>query len=130
MNQRENIYRCNVCGNIVEMVHASKGQLVCCGQPMELLTEKTEDAGFEKHVPVVTEENSKANIKVGSIPHPMEPEHYIEWIELDVGDKIHRAFLKPGQAPETKFCMPKSPGARVREYCTVHGLWANNDLGK
>lgn len=128
MNQRENIYRCNVCGNIVEMVHAAKGELVCCGQPMELLVEKTQDEGYEKHVPVVEKEDGKAKIKIGAVPHPMLPEHYIEWIEVINDDRIRRVYLKPGDAPEARFCMPKSGGAIAREYCSVHGLWVNKEI--
>ncbi|MFH1997292.1 MAG: desulfoferrodoxin [Patescibacteria group bacterium] len=104
------IYKCNVCGNIVELIHEGGGELVCCGQPMELLKEKNTDEGLEKHVPVVDEDK----IKVGSIPHPMEDSHYIEWIEVSGC----RKYLKPGDKPEIEF-----KEGDVRAYCNIHGLW-------
>lgn len=114
MTKQKEIYRCNVCGNIVEVVHTGAGQLVCCGQPMELLVEKETDEGKEKHVPVI-----KGNkVLVGAVPHPMEESHYIEWIEVD----NCRVFLKPGDKPEAEFGEIKE-GALVRIYCNVHGLW-------
>jgi len=122
MTELKQVYRCNVCGNIVEVLHAGVGQLVCCGQPMELLKEKTEDTGLEKHVPVIEKTDSGFRVKVGSIQHPMEENHYIEWIELIVDDKIYRRFLKPGEKPEAGFEI-KAEKATSREYCSVHGLW-------
>lgn len=122
MVQLKEIYKCNVCGNIVEVVHASDGQLVCCGQPMELLTEKVQDAGNEKHVPVIEKTASGVKIKVGSIPHPMEEKHYIEWIELYADGAVYRRFLRPGEKPEAEFCVNAKVLA-ARAYCNVHGLW-------
>jgi superoxide reductase len=116
------IYKCNVCGNIVEVVHASDGQLVCCGQPMELLKEKVQDAGNEKHVPVIEKTASGVKIKVGSIPHPMEEKHYIEWIELHADGTVYRKFLRPGEKPEAEFCVTAKV-LTARAYCNVHGLW-------
>src|SRR4030042_4264292 len=104
MVKLKEIYKCNVCGNIVEVFHAGDGTLVCCGQPMELLTEKLQDAGNEKHVPVIEKTVTGVKVKVGSIPHPMEEKHYIEWIELHADDAAYRKFLKPGEAPEAEFC--------------------------
>ena len=122
MTQLNEVYRCEVCGNVVEVVHAGIGELVCCGQPMKKLTENTVDASKEKHVPVVEKTEDGILVKVGSVAHPMEGNHYIEWIEVVANGKVMRAHLKPGMAPEAKF---KFTGASftVREYCNLHGLW-------
>jgi len=122
MTELKQVYKCNVCGNIVEVLHAGAGQLVCCGQPMELLEEKTEDVGQEKHVPVIEKTETGVKVKVGSIPHPMEDKHYIEWVELIADGKIKRQFLAPGDAPEAEF-ETKAEKNEAREYCNVHGLW-------
>lgn len=122
MTQRKEIYKCEVCGNIVEMLHGADGELVCCGQPMKLFKENTVDAAKEKHVPVKEETADGLKVKVGSVPHPMEEKHYIEWIEVIDGDKYSRQFLKPGQAPEAVFKI-KGKGVAAREYCNLHGLW-------
>ena len=122
MTELRQIYRCNVCGNIIEVLHAGVGTLVCCGQPMELLTEKTEDAGLEKHVPVIEKTETGYLVKVGSIPHPMEEKHYIEWIELVTDGKLCRKFLKPDEKPEALFEV-KAEKVWAREYCNIHGLW-------
>jgi len=119
------VYRCNVCGNIVEVLHAGVGQLVCCGQPMELLKEKTEDIGLEKHVPVIERVGNKVKVKVGSVPHPMEQKHYIEWIEITADGKTCRKFLKPGEKPEAVF-ETKAEKIKAREYCNIHGLWKHS----
>ena len=125
MTQLNEIYKCNVCGNIVEMVHAGKGQLVCCGQPMQLMQANTVDASKEKHVPVVEKVEGGFLVKIGSEPHPMTPEHYIEWIELMKGDEVVvRKMLKPGDAPEFKFCC-RADKVNARAYCNLHGLWKN-----
>jgi superoxide reductase len=116
------IYKCEVCGNIVEMVHEGKGELVCCGKPMKLFKENTVDAAKEKHVPVFEKTADGIKAKVGSVAHPMEEKHYIEWIEVIVGDKVYKEFLKPGQAPEATFCI-SGDKFTVREYCNLHGLW-------
>jgi len=124
MTKKLEVYKCEVCGNIVEVIHTGVGQLVCCGQPMKLFEEKTEDQGQEKHVPVIEKTESGIKIKVGSIPHPMEDEHYIEWVEVIDGDNVQRKFLKPGEQPEAEFEV-KSEDIQVREYCNVHGLWSS-----
>jgi len=121
MTKELEVYRCNVCGNMVEVLHPGVGQLVCCGQPMELLEEKTEDVGREKHVPVVEETEKGIRVKVGSVPHPMEEKHYIEWIEVIADGKAYRKFLKPGEKPEAEFSI--SGKVVAREYCNIHGLW-------
>jgi len=122
MTKQKQIYKCNVCGNIVEVLHTGVGQLVCCNQPMELLEEKTEDVGQEKHVPVIEKTERGTRVKVSSIPHPMEKEHYIEWIEITINGKSCRKFLNPGDKPEVEFEV-KADRIEAREYCNLHGLW-------
>ncbi len=116
------IYKCDVCGNMVEVIHGGKGQLVCCGEPMTLLKENTTDAATEKHVPVIEKVDGGYKVKVGSVPHPMEDKHYIEWIELLAGEKSYRRFLEPGQEPEAVFHVDAEK-VSAREYCNIHGLW-------
>jgi superoxide reductase len=125
MTIQRQIYKCNVCGNIVEVLHAGKGELVCCGQPMVLLEEKSEDVGLEKHVPVIEKTEAGIKVKVGSVPHPMEEKHYIEWIEVIVDGKVYREFLKPGGKPEAEISV-KSEKVEAREYCNIHGLWKSS----
>ncbi len=120
----QQVYKCNVCGNIVEVLHAGVGTLVCCEQPMELLEEQTADASTEKHVPVIEKTATGLKVKVGSVPHPMEDKHYIEWIQVIADDKVYRAFLKPGAPPEAEFNVTADPIV-AREYCNIHGLWKN-----
>src|SRR5512136_767954 len=100
MTEKLEIYKCDVCGNIVEMTHEGDGELVCCGQPMKLFVANTVDAAKEKHVPVKEASGGGLTVKVGSVAHPMEEKHYIEWIEIVSGNKSYRQFLKPGEAPE------------------------------
>jgi len=107
---------------MVEVLHTGVGTLVCCGQPMELLAEKTEDVGLEKHVPVIEKTENGYLVKIGSISHPMEENHYIEWIELIADGKSCRKFLKPGEKPEAFFEV-KAEKVSAREYCNIHGLW-------
>ncbi|MBN2100906.1 desulfoferrodoxin [Candidatus Dojkabacteria bacterium] len=116
------IYRCPICGNIVEVLHSGAGALVCCGQEMELLDPKEKDEGLEKHVPVVERENGKVRVKVSSVEHPMEEEHYIEFIELLVDGRVYRQFLSPGDKPEAVFEVDGEE-MNAREYCNIHGLW-------
>ena len=115
------IYKCPICGNIVEVTHTGVGQLVCCGQPMILQTENTVDASLEKHVPVVEISEGKIKIKVGAVEHPMTEEHSIEWIEYVTENKVDRKYLKPGDKPEAEFNITDSGFARA--YCNLHGLW-------
>jgi superoxide reductase len=122
MTERLQIYKCEICGNIVEVLHEGKGELVCCGQPMKLFTENTVDAAREKHVPVVEKTASGFKVKVGSVAHPMEEEHYIEWIEIIADGKAYRQFLKPGGTPEATFDV-KADKITAREYCNLHELW-------
>jgi superoxide reductase len=122
MAERLEVYKCELCGNIIEVLHGGAGELVCCGQPMVHQVENTVDAAKEKHVPVIEKVAGGVKVKVGSVPHPMEEKHYIEWIELIVNGKADRQFLKPGQAPEAVFKV-ESKNATAREYCNLHGLW-------
>ena len=123
MTEKLQIYKCNVCGNMVEVIHTGVGELVCCGQPMELQKAKTEDEGNEKHVPVIEKTDKGVLVKVGSVPHPMEEKHYIEWIEIIAGGNSYRKFLKPGDAPEAEFDINPDEAFEAREYCNIHGLW-------
>lgn len=123
MTELKQVYRCNVCGNIVEVLHAGKGKLVCCGQPMELLQAKTEEAGREKHVPVIERTGVGVKVRVGSTPHPMEENHYIEWIEVLTDERTLRAHLRPGEKPEAEFNIKAEEVREAREYCSLHGLW-------
>ncbi len=122
MIKRNQIYRCNICGNIVEVLYAGGGQLVCCGENMNLLEAKTEDQGLEKHMPVIEKKDGKVKVSVGSVLHPMEDEHYIEWIELKVDGKVYKQFLKPGDKPVAEFAV-EGENLSAREYCNIHGLW-------
>jgi superoxide reductase len=116
------VYKCPICGNIVEVLHGGVGDLVCCGKLMENLTAKTAEQGKEKHVPVVEKVNGGFNVKIGSVPHPMEENHYIEWVEVITDGKAYRQFLKPGQSPEASFKL-EAASVVAREHCNVHGMW-------
>jgi superoxide reductase len=122
MAEKMEIYKCEACGNIVEVLHGGAGELVCCGEPMKLYAENTVDAAKEKHVPVIEKVDGGYKVKVGSVAHPMEEKHYIEWIEIIADGKAYRQFLNPGDAPEATF---KINAAKItaREYCNMHGLW-------
>ena len=119
---RMQIYRCNVCGNMVEVVGASSGTLTCCNQPMEALEAGATDAAQEKHVPVIEKTDAGVLVKVGSVAHPMQDDHYITWIELIADGRSCRKFLKPGEAPEATFAVAADE-ITAREYCNLHGLW-------
>jgi superoxide reductase len=122
MTERLQVYKCEVCGNIVEMLHAGAGELVCCGAPMKNYAENTVDAAKEKHVPVVEKIAGGFKVRVGSVAHPMEEKHYIEWIEVIADGKAYRQFLQPGQAPEATFEI-QAEKVVAREYCNLHGMW-------
>jgi superoxide reductase len=122
MTTRNEVFKCEVCGNIVGVLHAGVGELVCCGQPMKLMKENTTDASTEKHVPVIEKIAGGIKVKIGSVPHPMEEKHYIEWIEIIADGKAYRQYLAPGQAPETIFPV-EAADIVAREYCNLHGLW-------
>ena len=122
MAERMEVYKCDVCGNIVEVLVGGKGQLVCCNQPMNKMTENTVDAAKEKHVPVIEKVANGFKVKVGSVAHPMEEKHYIEWIELVADGKSYRQFLLPGESPEAFFPVVADK-VTAREYCNLHSLW-------
>lgn len=124
MTKMFEVYKCEVCGNVVKVVHASGGTLVCCGQDMALLVEKTADQGREKHVPVVEKSANGIIVKIGSVPHPMEDNHYIEWVEVKSGENVYIKGFRPGEKPEAEFCIG-DVNAKARIYCNVHGLWTN-----
>jgi superoxide reductase len=118
-------YRCELCGNIIEVLQAGDGDLVCCGKPMVVMVEKTlAEEGNEKHVPVIEKTANGIKVKVGSVGHPMEEQHYIEWIEIVADGRIYREFLKPGDSPEAVFEID-ADSVHAREYCSIHGLWKN-----
>ncbi len=116
------VYKCEICGNIVVMVHTGAGELVCCGEPMILMEEKNADSTVEKHVPVIEKIDHGYKVTVGSTLHPMEEKHFIEWIELVADGVSYRKFLKPGDDPSAEFCVDAAE-ISAREYCNVHGLW-------
>lgn len=122
MAKRLEVYKCELCGNIVEVLHEGKGELVCCHQPMKLVQENTVDASKEKHVPVIEVLEHGIKVKIGSVAHPMEEKHLIEWIEVVADGKAYRQFLNPGDAPEAVFCID-AKDISAREYCNLHGLW-------
>ena len=123
MTERMEIYKCEICGNIVEMTHGGAGELVCCGEPMVHMEEHTADMATEKHVPVIEKIDGGYRVTVGSTLHPMIDSHYIEWIELISGDKIYREHLKPGMDPIAEFKTSDLGEVSAREYCSIHGLW-------
>ncbi len=116
------IYKCEACGNIVEVIHGGGGELVCCGEAMKKMVENTVDAAKEKHVPVIEKVEGGVKVKVGDVAHPMEEKHYIEWIEIIAEGKVDRQFLCIGEAPEAVF-KTAAQNVTAREYCSLHGLW-------
>lgn len=123
MPSRYQVYKCEICGNVVEMMTGGKGTLVCCGEPMVHREEQTEDYALEKHVPLVEKADGGVKVTVGSTLHPMVAEHYIEWIEAIDGDTSYITFLKPGDEPVAFFPLNDMDGVIVREHCNIHGLW-------
>lgn len=126
MTQIKQIYKCNICGNIVEMVHSGQGELVCCGQPMELKQEKKQETREieEKHVPIIEKQEEAVVVTIGSIVHPMEEKHFIEWIEIETENSLCKKFLNPGDEPVFNL-KTSSQTTKVRAYCNIHGLWTN-----
>lgn len=125
MTKQLQVYKCNICGNIVEVLHTGVGELVCCGQPMKLMEENTVDAALEKHIPVVEKTADGVKVRIGSVAHPMEEKHYIEWIEIIADGRVCKKFLKPGDTPEVLFG-GKAEKIEAREYCSIHGLWTQH----
>ncbi len=122
MTQVNQVYKCEICGNIVEVLHAGSGELVCCGEPMILQVENTVDTSKEKHVPIFEKIEGGVIVKIGAVEHPMVDAHYIEWIEVITKNKIYRKYLMPGDAPQAEFLLSEDI-LQAREYCNVHGLW-------
>ena len=124
MTKKKGIYKCEICGNVVEVLQDGKGDLVCCGKPMVYFEEKTADSSTEKHVPFIQETEDGYLVKVGeNTAHPMTEAHYIQWIELNVDGMSYKAFLNPNDKPEAEFKVPKGKDVFAREYCTLHGVW-------
>ncbi|MBW2218138.1 MAG: desulfoferrodoxin [Deltaproteobacteria bacterium] len=122
MAEKLQIYKCEKCGNIVEVLFGGKGELVCCGQPMKLFVENTVDAANEKHVPVIEKTADGFKVRVGEVAHPMDENHYIQWVELLADGKAYLQFLNPGETPEATFQIDADQ-VTAREYCSLHGLW-------
>ncbi len=122
MAERLEVYECELCDNVVTVLRGGMGELVCCGQPMEKLEEQTADSSTEKHVPVIEATEAGYRVTVGSTLHPMEEEHYIEWIELLADGVSYRKFLQPGDEPVAEFEI-SADSVSAREFCNVHGLW-------
>jgi len=125
MAQLKEVYKCEICGNIIEVLHAGGGKFICCGKEMKLMKENSVEAAVEKHVPVIEQKGSTVTVAVGSVEHPMEEKHYIEFIEIMTDAKIYRQYLKPGEKPVATFSI-EGKVAGAREYCNLHGLWKNN----
>lgn len=123
MANRLDIYKCDVCGHIIEVMHKGQGELVCCGQPMKYMKEGTTDGAKEKHVPVIEKTATGYKVTVGAVPHPMEAAHWIQWIELVADGVSYTRFLNPGDAPEAEFCIADAKNVAAREYCNLHGHW-------
>ena len=124
MAEKYGIYKCGKCGNIAQVLHAEKPPVMCCGKPMDRLVANTVDAAQEKHGPVVEKIDGGYHVKVGSVDHPMTPEHWIVWIELvaENGTLIQRKFLDPSDSPEATF-LTNEDKVIAREFCNLHGLW-------
>lgn len=123
MTELRQVYKCEICGNIVEVLHTGAGELVCCGEPMKLQTEHTGDEGTEKHTPVIIAQDNGILIKVGDVPHPMEEKHWIQWIEVLTPDRTYRQTLTSEDEPQASFPVKIDDVIKVREYCNLHGLW-------
>lgn len=125
MANRYDVYKCEACGNIIEVLSGGQGELVCCGQPMKYMKEGTTDGAKEKHVPVIEKTPGGYKVKVGSVPHPMQEDHWIQWVELVADGVSYTRFLNPGDAPEAEFCID-GKNVFAREYCNLHGHWKSN----
>ena len=126
MTKKLQVYKCEKCGNVVELLHEGAGELVCCNEPMVLFVEKRADSAVEKHVPVIEKTAAGYKVTVGSTIHPMVDDHFIEWIELLADGKAYRQFLNPGDEPVADFCV-KAAKVSAREYCNLHGLWKGEE---
>lgn len=121
---RHQIFKCEYCGNVVEITSVGGGELVCCAHPMKLMLENTSDGAVEKHVPVIeANPNGGCIVKIGATPHPMTSDHFIEWVEIINGPYVNRKYLKAGDLPQAEFYLPKKETLYIRAYCNKHGLW-------
>jgi len=127
MLEKGQIFRCNTCGNMFELIHVGGGTSTCCGTEMELLSDAPKDVGAEKHIPIIEKTDSGVKVKVGKVAHPMEEKHYIAWIEIITDNGTQRAFLEPGMAPEAEFMVNDLSNLKAKEYCIIHGLWRSMD---
>lgn len=118
------VFRCADCGMIAMITHDGSGEMACCGQPMVRAEENVVDASTEKHIPVVERADDRMVVRVGDVPHPMDPSHYIEWIEVNSGPDLFVRGLKPGNEARATFPGYRE-GVKVRAYCNLHGLWTN-----
>jgi superoxide reductase len=126
MTTRGQVWKCNICGNVVEVLHEGADALVCCGEPMNLMDVKEMEEGTEKHKPVIDVDEDGIVVRVGSVSHPMDEDHYIEWVEISTEKGTAKKFLKPGDAPVAKFPVKVDISkVSARTYCNVHGLWKN-----
>lgn len=123
MANQYDVYKCGPCGNLIEVLYGGRGEFVCCDTPMKLMKEGTSDGAKEKHVPVIEKTATGYKVKVGSVPHPMEETHWIQWIELVADNVSYTRFLHPGDAPEAEFCIAEAKNVVAREYCNLHGHW-------
>ena len=127
MTKRAQVWKCDICGNVIEVLHAGAEALVCCGQPMIFMEEHNADKTVEKHVPIIEPAGTGVKVTVGSTLHPMTDEHYVEWIEVINGPYIQRKYLKPGDPPVAEFYVPFSDKLVAREYCNIHGNWTSQN---
>ncbi|MFU2191275.1 desulfoferrodoxin [Methanobacterium sp. MZD130B] len=125
MTEKKEVYRCNVCGNIVTLLCTGPGELVCCKVPMELINAEQKDVGPEKHIPVIEKSENGVKVKVGEVPHPMEEGHHILWVELSTPDQLYIQFLGPDDLPEAEFPVNLTDEKEVtaKSYCNIHGFW-------
>jgi len=123
MLERGQIFRCNTCGNMFELIMVGGGTPTCCGSDLELLSDDPKDVGAEKHIPIIEKTGSGVKVKVGKVPHPMEEKHYIAWIEIITDKGTQRVYLKPGDLPEAEFMVDDISNIKAKEYCIIHGLW-------
>lgn len=123
MLERGQIFRCNTCGNMFELIMVGGGTPTCCGSDLELLSDDPKDLGAEKHIPIIEKTGPGVKVKVGKVPHPMEEKHYIAWIEIITDKGTQRVYLKPGDLPEAEFMVDDISNIKAKEYCIIHGLW-------
>lgn len=127
VQNKNEIYKCEVCGNIVGILTVGGGELICCQKPMLLQKENSIDTTTEKHIPIIERIDDKIIITVGEISHPMEDAHYIKWIEIIADKKVYRQNLKPSDKPKIEFYL-SAKNITARAYCNLHGLWKSKTI--